>query len=360
MATDTVSLFQSSLTAEQMEKIWTGSVRFNAAQSMTEAEKAQARENIGATAHGSLLKILGHYDAVDELILSAPREAGAAYSVGTATPYNLYIYDALREEWRDYGQIRAADISARYIENQPVSTAAWTRDDTVFADYHFKAQIAFPIATADDLPIVAFTPKEALSGNFAPIAYAFDGYVEVWAREQPADDILIPVTTVIINGGNGVGLTNASGGISAGGIGSDKLADGAVTAAKIANAAVTRAKLAQDALYSPYIAISEAKTISSSDIGKTLVTGVNTKDYVINFVRDKSIPNGAEVAIFRQWAKTISIVFGSNVALAIAGASTYVTAPTLTIDKFTMIAFKKLVSDSNKDYWLLTGDAEVV
>lgn len=239
MATDTTSLFQSSLTAKQMEEIWTGAVRFNAPQTMSEAEKSQACENIGAARHGSLLKILGHYDTIDALNVDAPREVGAAYSVGTATPYNLYIYDALRDEWRDYGQIRAADISARYIDNQSVSADAWEQDDTVFTDYHFKAQIAFPIATADDLPIVAFAPKEALSGNFAPIAYAFEGYVEVWAREQPADDIIIPVTTVIINGGNGVGLTNASGGISAGGIGTDKLADGAVTASKIADGAVT-------------------------------------------------------------------------------------------------------------------------
>ena len=364
MATDTVSLFQSSLTAAQMEKIWTGSVRFNAAQSMTEAEKAQARENIGATAHGSLLKILGHYDAVDELILSAPREAGAAYSVGTATPYNLYIYDALREEWRDYGQIRAADISARYVDNQPISAAAWTRDDTVFADYHFKAQIAFPIATADDLPIVAFTPKEALSGNFAPIAYAFDGYVEVWAREQPANDILIPVTTVIINGGNGVGLTNASGGISAGGIGTDKLADGAVTPAKIASGAVTRAKLAQDALYSPIININTSTySIVSTDIGKTLKTNYNVNVAItLTQAVSRTMPVGTEIAI-AKWSTAIytTTLIGSGVRFGTTAYGLKSNQTLKMVDPYGMIAIKKISnSPSTGDGWLVTGNVEVV
>lgn len=240
MATNSVSYFQSSLLAQEIENRLLGAIRFNAEQGLTEFQKAQARNNIGAVSFGSNLKILGHFDTVTELQAAAPRKIGDAYSVGTVTPYNLYIFDGFRNDWLDYGQIRAADISARYVENQAIAVSSWEQDDTVFTDYHYKARIVIASATADDFPIVAFAPKDAISGNFAPIAYAFDGYVEVWAKAIPEVDINIPVATVIVNGGNGSGVTNASGGISTGGIVTDNLADGAVTGAKIADGAVSQ------------------------------------------------------------------------------------------------------------------------
>lgn len=234
MATNTVSYFQSSLLAQEMENTWKGTVRFNAGQALTESEKAQARENIGAVPFGSNLKILGHFDTANELESSAPRNVGDAYSVGTTTPYNLYIYDGLSEEWKDYGQIRATDISTRYIENQSVAVAGWTADTTVFADYTYKAQITMNAATADDFPIISFEPTDAASGNFCPVAFAFDGYLEIWAKEIPAAAINIPVATIIVNGGNGRGITNATPGITAGSIDADDIANGVITAAKLA------------------------------------------------------------------------------------------------------------------------------
>lgn len=216
MATNTVSYFQSSLLAQEMEDTWTGTVRFNSNQALTESEKAQARENIGAVPFGSNLKILGHFDTVTDLQASAPKNVGDAYSVGTTTPYNLYIFDGLRNEWMDYGQIRATDISAQYVENQSIAVTGWTQDETVFADYHYKAQITISGASSDDFPIISFEPKDATSGNFCPTAFAFDGYIEIWAKSIPAAAINIPVATIIVNGGNGRGITNASPGVEAG------------------------------------------------------------------------------------------------------------------------------------------------
>ena len=230
--------FKSSLLAQQMEDTWTGTVRFNSEQSLSESQKAQARENIGAVPFGSNLKILGHFDTVSELQTSAPRNVGDAYSVGTATPYNLYIFDGLRNEWVDYGQIRAADISARYVENQTISVSAWTEDNTILAGFNYKAQIAISGATEDDFPIVAFDQSDAVSGNFAALSFAFDGYIEVLAKTKPTATIIIPVATIISNGGNGRGITNATGGITAGSVGADNLADGSVTSPKLAADAV--------------------------------------------------------------------------------------------------------------------------
>ena len=240
MATNTTQYFQSSLLAQEMEDTWTGTVRFNAGQSLTEAQKAQARENIGAVPFGSFLKILGHFDTVAELQATAPQNVGDAYSVGATTPYNLYIYDGLREEWKDYGQIRTTDISARYVENQTIAVSAWTQDTSSLAGYSYKAQITVSGATRNDFPIVAFNQSDAVSGNFAPLSFSFDGYLEIWAKEKPTAAVTIPIATIIVNGGNGRGITNATGGITAGSIGTANLADNVVTAPKIADGAVSQ------------------------------------------------------------------------------------------------------------------------
>ena len=232
--------FQSSLLAQEMEDTWTGTVRFNAEQGLTEAQKAQARENIGAVPFGSFLKILGHFDTVAELQATAPQNVGDDYSVGATTPYNLYIYDGLREEWKDYGQIRTTDISARYVENQVIAVSAWGQDVASLAGYSYKAQITVSGATENDFPIVAFNQSDAVSGNFAPLSFSFDGYLEIWAKAIPTASVTIPVATIIVNGGAGRGITNATGGITAGSIVTENLADNAVTAPKIADGAVSQ------------------------------------------------------------------------------------------------------------------------
>lgn len=240
MATNTTQYFQSSLLAQELEDTWTGTVRFNAEQGLTEAQKAQARENIGAVPFGSNLKILGHFNTVAELQASAPQNVGDAYSVGAAAPYNLYIFDGLRNEWLNYGQIRAADISAQYVENQVIAVSAWTQDTSSLAGYSYKAQITVSGATGNDFPIVAFNQGDAVSGNFAPLSFSFDGYLEIWAKTKPTAAVTIPIATIIVNGGNGRGITNATGGITAGSIVTKNLADNVVTAPKIADGAVSQ------------------------------------------------------------------------------------------------------------------------
>lgn len=167
----------------------------------------------------------------------------------------------------------------------------------------------------------------------------------------------LSVTTEKINNG---AVTSAK--IASGAVINDSIANGSVSNAKIADNTISRAKLALDALYSPFKGFnaSGTLTVSNDDIGKTIRTISGNTDYTINVARDTSIPAGAEFAIFRQWAKTINIVFGNNVRVAIPGETSYVISPTLTVGPFTMIALKKILSDDANDYWLVTGDVEVV
>lgn len=240
MATNTASYFPLSQLHQEIDDTLTGAVRFNAEQGLSESQKAQARENIGAVPFGSNLKILGHFDTVAELQASTPQNVGDAYSVGTTIPYHLYIFDGLRNEWINYGQIRAADISTRYVENQVIAVSAWTQDTSSSAGYSYKAQITVSGATENDFPIVAFNQSDAVSGNFAPLSFSFDGYLEIWAKEKPTAAVTIPIATIIVNGGNGRGITNATGGITAGSIVTENLADDVVTAPKIADGAVSQ------------------------------------------------------------------------------------------------------------------------
>ena len=237
--------FQSTLTAQEIEKVLTGAVLFNSNTKLSEAQKAQARANIGATPYGEGIKIVSHFDTVEELkSMVAQPMPGDAYSVGSKLPYNLYIYDSLASEWKDYGAIRSTDISARFAQNKSVAVADWEEDTNVFVDYSYKAKIPVGEVTGNDFPIVAFSPFDATSGNFCPIAYCFDGYVEVWAKTKPTATISIPAITFIVQeggatGNSAKGITNACGGTPTGGVTTALLAKQSVTAEKIAPGAVS-------------------------------------------------------------------------------------------------------------------------
>lgn len=232
--------FQSALFANEMDAAWLNNIRYDKEQDLSEAQKAQARNNIGAVAFGSLLKILGHYDTIEALQSNGEQKAGNAYSVGTVVPYKLYVFDGLSESWVDYGYIRSQDISSRSIQNVTVLTSAWVQDTAVLAGYSYKAQIALADSSAECFPIVVFESEQAFGGNYAPVSFAVAGFVEIFVKEIPTKDINILSVTVIVNGGVGKGITNASAGVSAGSIGTENLVDGSVTAPKIADGAVSQ------------------------------------------------------------------------------------------------------------------------
>lgn len=353
MATNTVEYFPLSQLHQEIDDTLIGAVRFNADQNLSDSEKAQARENIGAVPFGSNLKILGHFDTVTELQASAPQNVGDAYSVGTATPYNLYIFDGLRNEWLDYGQIRAADISSQYVENQVIAVSAWTQDETALAGYSYKAQITVSGATGDDFPIVAFDQSDAVSGNYAPLSFSFDGYIEIWAKTKPTAAVTIPIATIIVNGGNGRGITNATGGIAAGSIKTADLADGSVVASKIGNGAVTRAKLAQNALISPMKWINTSPyNVVADDLEKTLICDGKLATVQINISNElfAALPAGGSFAII-QWSvssnTSLTITIGSEYWLNKAGELNGKKGGSITTNNTrTMIVLKKMTTSS--------------
>lgn len=226
--------------AEEVQVILDGAVLSNTSQSFSEETKAFIRTKIGASAEGEGIKIASHFDTLEELREAVPAPTlGAAYSVGSELPYELYIYDFYHGEWVNHGPIRSDDITARFAQDMAVPVGAWTQDTSVFADYTYRAPIALGEITGNDFPIVGFSPSDAANGNYAPLCFAFDGYVEIWAKAIPAGDISIPTITFIVRenaetaDSSTKGVTNASGGIPTGGVSSAQLAAGSVTKAKL-------------------------------------------------------------------------------------------------------------------------------
>lgn len=369
MATNTVSYFPLSQLHQEIDDTLTGAVRFNAEQELTETQKAQARENIGAVPFGSNLKILGHFNTVAELQASAPQNVGDAYSVGAATPYNLYIFDGLRNEWLNYGQIRAADISSRYVENQVIAVSAWTADTSTIAGFNYKAQITISGATGDDFPIVAFNQSDAVSGNFAALAFSNNGHIEIFAKTKPTAAVTIPIATLIVNGGNGRGITNATGGIATGSIKTADLADGSVTAAKIKDGEIVQSKLSVSARCGLVISATAGKNLENSDAGNTYYAGWTStgsvKTWTLNAELSAAISNGFAVAFTELWPSDKTRISISGVRLLHRGEGTLLgksqSAVLGLVERCNMIALQKMSTDAtNGDVWLITGDVEVV
>ena len=99
------------------------------------AVKAAADAGDFNGADGQSFVILGFYDTYADLTAAVPHpDTGAAYGVGTAAPYNIYIWDTVNDEWRDNGPIQGAkgDTGAAGVTFTPSvdssGTISWTND----------------------------------------------------------------------------------------------------------------------------------------------------------------------------------------------------------------------------------------
>ena len=124
---------------------------------------------------------------------------------------------------------------------------------------------------------------------------------------------------------------------------------------------VTRAKLAQDALYSPIRMVQSDSNVASSDVGATIRTGGSASAITVTLTQAVShaMPVGTEIAFLPWVAATMKIAF-NGVKVGIQDQTQAYSSPTFTLKHKGMVAIKKILSDNNGDYWLLSGLTEEV
>ena len=129
----------------------------------------------------------------------------------------------------------------------------------------------------------------------------------------------------------------------------------------IIDGSVTRTKLAKDALYSPIRIVQSNSNVVSSDIGGTIRTGGSASAITVTLTQAVShaMPVGTEIAFLPWVAATMKIAF-NGVKVGILEQTQAYVSPTFTLKHKGMIAIKKILSDDNGDYWLLSGLIEEV
>ena len=192
------------------------------------------------------------------------------------------------------------------------------------------------------------TETDLADGDFIPFydTSASANKKTLWSN------IIAKIRTALFGSANGFLKANGSGNISA---------EGSIKTADLANGAVTRAKLAQDALYSPIRMVQSDSNVVSSDVGATIRTGGSASAITVTLTQAVShaMPVGTEIAFLPWVAATMKIAF-DGVKVGILEETQAYSSPTFTLKHKGMIAIKKILSDNNGDYWLLSGLTEEV
>ena len=184
-------------------------------------------------------------------------------------------------------------------------------------------------------------------------------------------NIVAKIRTALFGSANGFLKANGSGVVSAvstipvasGGTGATTAAAARANLGALSSAdgAVTRAKLAQDALYSPIRMVLSDSNVASSDVGATIRTGGSASAITVTLTQavSQAMPIGTEIAFLPWVAATMKIAF-NGVKVGVLDQAQPYTSPTFALTRYGMVAIKKILSDDAGDYWLLTGQAEVV
>ena len=173
--------YYSSLSGQEIEDTLVGAVRFNAMQGLTTSQKAQARQNIGAGEENTQIKIKGFYATLTDLQQAIPvGNEGDVYAVGTESPYDLYIWDAVNIRWVNNGPISFSDA---IIDDNDISTSsAWSSAKT-------SGELAGKqdILTFDGSPVEGSTNPVTSGGlynSFGAVQDAFSAVQEAFSDLQ--------------------------------------------------------------------------------------------------------------------------------------------------------------------------------
>lgn len=118
--------FYSTLSAEEIEDRLCHMVPYNKIISLSTAEKALFRSNIGAGESNSGFIILGYFPSVQDMqdsLLTLP-SPGDAYGIGERAPYDIYVYDGYHNLWVNNGPLNPGD--SVFLDSDVSASKGWT------------------------------------------------------------------------------------------------------------------------------------------------------------------------------------------------------------------------------------------
>lgn len=187
----------SSLSGQEIEDTLLGAVRSDVDQSLTTSEKARARANIGAGESNSTFKILGYFPTLADLQewLQILPEPGDAYGIGTASPYDIYVWDGAHNTWVNNGPIVLSDA---LIDDEDISTDhTWssTKINTELSDKQNKITangilkgngsggVSAAVAGTDYLtPATNYSPLNRVAGGTVRVLTSADVGKTFWEQ----------------------------------------------------------------------------------------------------------------------------------------------------------------------------------
>ncbi len=119
-------------------------------------------------------------------------------SIGTTADLPVFTGEGGVLETKTAVQARAAidayETPLRF-SNTLVDTSDWNADAT-YSDFGYRKAVALAGVLSAMIPDVIFTPADAISGNFAPVAASYDSGIYLYATAVPDSSITIPTITM--------------------------------------------------------------------------------------------------------------------------------------------------------------------
>lgn len=109
------------------------------------------------------------------------------------------VLDSINRELADLEAGTAVELKKLLFANTSVPVSAFVADST-YQDYPFRAAIALTGVLDTMIPEVVLGVADAIDGNFAPVAAAYNGGVYLYAASAPESAITIP-TIICWKGG---------------------------------------------------------------------------------------------------------------------------------------------------------------
>ena len=186
----------------------TNAVKYNAAQGLSDEQKAQARTNIGA----GTSSFSGSYTDLSDkptiptktsqltndsgYLTSAPVTSVDGFTGAITTNAVKYTEQSLTNTQKTQARTNIGagtgngNCSSIVKSNVSVPTSAWT-SSTTYSDYPYQASITVSGCTSNHVPEVVFSPTDASSGTFAPVCSSTTNAVIIYATEKPSAAITI-------------------------------------------------------------------------------------------------------------------------------------------------------------------------